>query len=253
LKDKNILLEKEIDNLEKNKTKFEEEINLLISKVGNIVTPDVVVSKNEDIDNLVIKSRTPQANLETSDSTQFKFNHHVLLDKIGGVDFDRGTKISGHKGYFLKDIGVLLNQALINYSLTWLKTKSYTILQPPYFMNKDVMSGVAQLSEFDESLYHVSRGEQDAYLIATTEQPICAFHSNEWLKESELPIKYCGVSPCFRKEAGSHGKDVWKIFRVHQFDKIVQFVITEDNLETSDKIQQEMLDVGGCRRILSIS
>lgn len=86
-------------------------------------------------------------------------------------------------------------------------------------------------------------GESESYLIATSEQPICAFHSNEWLMEKDLPIKYCGYSPCFRKEAGSHGKDVWEIFRVHQFDKIEQFVITTNNKEISDLTQLAMLEV----------
>ncbi len=240
LKEKNLLLDKNILELEQNKKLLFEQINQLVSKLGNIVAPDVVVSNNEDLDNKVIRTWMDPVLLNPD---KLKLNHHVLLEKIGGVDYERGTKISGHKAYFLKDIGVLLNQALVNYSLAWLKKKSYTILQPPYFMNKNVMSGVAQLSEFDESLYHVTGGDQESYLIATSEQPICGYHSGEWLKESELPIKYCGYSPCFRKEAGSHGKDVWGIFRVHQFDKIEQFVITEDNLETSDKFQLEMLGV----------
>ena len=90
-------------------------------------------------------------------------------------------------------------------------------------MNKDLMGGVAQLSEFDEALYKVTGGDQEKYLIATSEQPICAYHKGEWLQESELPLRYAGVSTCFRKEAGSHGRDTWGIFRVHQFEKVEQF------------------------------
>ena len=101
------------------------------------------------------------------------------------------------------------------------------------------MAKVAQLSEFDEALYHV-QGEKDdeKYLIATSEQPICAFHSDEWIPEKSLPIKYGGVSSCFRKEAGAHGKDNAGIFRVHQFDKIEQFVITqpEDSWNEHEKM-----------------
>ncbi|ETO03912.1 seryl-tRNA synthetase, partial [Reticulomyxa filosa] len=91
-------------------------------------------------------------------------------------------------------------------------------------MNKDVMARTAQLEDFDEALYHVE-GEKDdtKYLIATSEQPISAMHYKEWLKEDQLPLKYAGISTCFRKEAGAHGKDAWGIFRVHQFEKIEQF------------------------------
>lgn len=245
LKEKNILLDKQIAECDEEKKNLITQINKYINQIGNIISPDVVVSNNEEQDNQIIKTWKPeyQENPIKLEELNPGLSHHQLLEKIGGVDFERGTKISGHKGYFLKDIGVLLNQALINYSLAFLRKKSYTILQPPYFVNRDVMSGVAQLSEFDEALYHVGGGESESYLIATSEQPICAFHSNEWLMEKELPIKYCGYSPCFRKEAGSHGKDVWGIFRVHQFDKIEQFVITTDNKEISDLTQLSMLEV----------
>lgn len=108
-------------------------------------------------------------------------------------------------------------------------------------MRKEIMSGVAQLEQFDEELYKVGGEEGEAYLIATSEQPICAFHKDEWLEEKALPLRYCGVSTCFRKEAGSHGKDNWGIFRVHQFEKVEQFVICEGDLERSEAMQEEMI------------
>ncbi len=230
-------LETQVENEKLKKTRLFKEVNDKLGKIGNIVAPDVVVSKDEDADNQVIKtwgSIPDQIN---------KLNHHTLLWKIGGFEPERGTKISGHKGYFLTDVGVLLNQAVINYSINFLKNRQYKILQPPYFMKKEVMAGVAQLEEFDESLYHVGGGDTDAYLIATSEQPICAYHKDEWMKEEELPKMYGGLSTCFRKEAGAHGKDVWGIFRVHQFDKVEQFAICEDSIEKSDELQKAMLDV----------
>lgn len=138
----------------------------------------------------------------------------------------------GHRGYFLKQWGVFLNQALINYSLEFLVNrkigdKSYTPLQTPQFMNKDMMAKTAQLEQFDEELYKVVDGDQEKYLIATSEQPISALHADEWILKPDLPIAYAGYSTCYRREAGSHGKDAWGIFRVHQFEKIEQFVITE--------------------------
>ncbi|KAF9773851.1 Cytosolic seryl-tRNA synthetase, partial [Fusarium sp. DS 682] len=96
-------------------------------------------------------------------------------------------------------------------------------------LNRDQMAKTAQLSQFDEELYRVSEGptpsESDRYLIATSEQPLSALHAEEWIQPSELPIKYCGYSTCFRKEAGSHGRDAWGVFRVHQFEKVEQFVL----------------------------
>lgn len=128
----------------------------------------------------------------------------------------------GHRGYFLKKWGVFLNQALINYGLEFLDSKGYTPLQTPQFMLKEYMAKTAQLSQFDEELYKVQDGEpqNDKYLIATSEQPISAFHADEWLQKQELPIRYAGFSSCYRREAGSHGRDAWGIFRVHQFEKV---------------------------------
>jgi seryl-tRNA synthetase len=105
-----------------------------------------------------------------------------------------------------------------------------TPLQPPFFMNRSIMAETAQLSDFDEQLYKVSsdsKDDEDKYLIATSEQPISAFHRQEWLTPEQLPLQYAGISSCFRKEAGSSGKQVWGIFRVHQFEKIEQFVICD--------------------------
>jgi len=114
-------------------------------------------------------------------------------------------------------------------------------------MNKEVMAGIAQLEDFDEQLYKVSGKTDDPdnasekYLIATSEQPICAYHRNEWMEEKSLPLRYAGISTCFRKEAGSSGKDIRGIFRVHQFEKIEQFCLTVDDFETSQAEQQRML------------
>lgn len=158
--------------------------------------------------------------------TREMYCHHELLWMIDGYEPERGTRVAGHRGYFLKGNAVLLNQAIIMYALHWNTQRGFTTLQTPYFMNKDVMAGVAQLEDFDEELYHVTGEEGDEkYLIATSEQPICGYHMGEWLDEKDLPLKYTGFSTNFRKEAGAHGKDTWGIFRVHQFDKVEQFVI----------------------------
>jgi seryl-tRNA synthetase len=134
-----------------------------------------------------------------------------------------------------------LNQALINYGLEFLGSKGYTPLQTPQFMLKEMMAKTAQLEQFDEELYKVIDGEaqNDKYLIATSEQPISAFHADEWLQKADLPLRYAGFSTCYRREAGAHGKDAWGIFRVHQFEKVEQFVITDP--ESSWEVFDEMI------------
>jgi seryl-tRNA synthetase len=120
--------------------------------------------------------------------------------------------------------GISLNQALVSYGLDFLRKRNYKTIQPPFLMNKDLMSKTAQLDQFDEELYKVIASEDEKYLIATSEQPISAFHSGEWFDDpkTQLPLRYAGYSTCFRKEAGSAGRDMWGIFRVHQFEKIEQ-------------------------------
>ena len=158
--------------------------------------------------------------------TKEMYCHHELLWMIDGYEPERGVRVAGHRGYFLKGNAVLLSQAIIMYAMHWNASRGYTTLQTPYFMNRDMMAGVAQLEDFDEELYHVQGEEGDEkYLIATSEQPICGYHAGEWIDEKDLPLKYTGFSTNFRKEAGAHGKDTWGIFRVHQFDKVEQFVL----------------------------
>ena len=216
--------------------KAEAAINRQLRLVGNLVHPSVPVSASE-ADNVVVKqwgtNRAPT-----------RYHHHELLHMIDGFSPERGVGVAGHRAYFLKGVGVLLNQALINYGLSFLLQHRYTPLQPPYMMKKEVMAETAQLEQFDEELYKVVLGEEqeDMYLIATSEQPISAYHRKEWLTPEELPLRYAGVSTCFRKEAGSHGKDTWGIFRIHQFEKVEQFVVTSP----SDSWDEHERMIGVC-------
>ncbi|KAN0139264.1 hypothetical protein V8E53_002765 [Lactarius tabidus] len=196
--------------------------------IGNIVNKDVPVSKTED-DNATLRTWHPDGqNGQVEKRTDILAHHEVLL-RLDAMDLERGAKISGHRGYFLTNDGIDLNQALILYSLDFLRQRGFKKIQPPFLMNKDVMAKTAQLDQFDEELYKVIASDDEKYLIATSEQPISAFHSDEWFEnpEKQLPIKYAGYSTCFRKEAGSAGRDMWGIFRVHQFEKVEQFCLTE--------------------------
>ncbi|RSH90199.1 Cytosolic seryl-tRNA synthetase [Saitozyma podzolica] len=200
--------------------------------IGNIVDKDSAISLTED-ENPTLAVWHPEPNhkgnsppgLQVEDKTTGIISHHEVLARLEAYDTDRGVKIAGHRGFFLTGDGVDLNQALINYGLDFLRKKGYKKVQAPFMMKREIMAQTAQLEEFDEALYKVS-GEADSgddkYLIATSEQPISAMHADENIETKSLPIRYAGYSTCFRKEAGSHGKDTWGIFRVHQFEKVEQ-------------------------------
>lgn len=204
-----------------------------VNQVGNFVHKSVVDSQDEDKNELV-RAWKPESLAEigpiaSCTGAEAKLSHHEILLRLDGYDPERGVRIVGHRGYFLRNYGVFLNQALINYGLSFLAKNDYTPLQAPVMMNKEVMAKTAQLSQFDEELYKVMDGDDEKYLIATSEQPISAYHAGEWFEspQEQLPVRYAGYSSCFRREAGSHGKDAWGIFRVHAFEKIEQFVLTE--------------------------
>ena len=199
--------------------------------IGNIVGDKVPISQTED-DNAVLRTWHPDGPNAQVEKKNDILSHHEVMYRLELFDTDRGTKVSGHRGFFLTGDGVDLNQALINYGLDFLRSKNYKKIMTPFMMRKEVMSKTAQLEQFDEELYKVTGNadaDDDKYLIATSEQPISALHSDEVFTEpsKQLPIRYAGYSTCFRKEAGSHGKDTWGIFRVHQFEKVEQFCITD--------------------------
>merc|ERR1712038_643615 len=232
--------------IEKNKVKMEEmekSRDSILGEMSNWLHPSVPVSNDEDADNRVERT---WGDIEG----RKKYSHFGLIHMIGGVDTERGAVTSGGRGYYLMGPAVFLQQGLIQLALQVLYTKGYSPLYTPFFMKKEVMKEVAQLSQFDEELYKVvGKGSEvegdksisEKYLIATSEQPIAAFHRDEWISEKQLPIKYAGISSCFRQEVGSHGRDTRGIFRVHQFEKVEQFVICSPHDDESWKLMDEMI------------
>ncbi|CAI0419625.1 unnamed protein product [Linum tenue] len=205
-----------------------------LETVGNLIHDSVPISKDE-ANNAVIR-------VWGEKRTEQKLKNHVdLVELLGIADTKKGANIAGGRGFYLKGDGVRLNQALINYGLDFLDKRGYTALQTPFFMRKDVMAKCAQLAQFDEELYKVTGEGDDKYLIATAEQPLCAYHIDDWIQPADLPIRYAGYSSCFRKEAGSHGRDTLGIFRVHQFEKVEQFCVTSPNGTDSWDMHEEMI------------
>ncbi|KZT54485.1 serine-tRNA ligase [Calocera cornea HHB12733] len=221
-------LDAEIAGAKKKVAEAEAAMRAKAATVGNLVYKDVPVSDDEDNNGIVRTWHPDGPNAQVQKKDKEILPHHEVMHCIDAVDLERGTKIMGHRGYFLINDGLDLNQALISYGLDFLRRRHYRRIQTPFMMRKDMMAKTAQLEQFDEELYKVTGDEDDKYLIATSEQPISCLHSDEWFDqpEKQLPIRYAGYSTCFRKEAGSHGKDTWGIFRVHQFEKVEQFCIT---------------------------
>jgi seryl-tRNA synthetase len=216
-------------------------LNIKVKSVGNYVHPSMPVSGTED-DNAILRKWSPEGMGEPK-PLEGGLPHHGVLTRLDGWDSERAVKIVGHRGYCLTGYGLFLNLALVNYGLEFLFNKGYKPNQPPFMMLRDQMAKTAQLSDFDEELYKVSEGkgkeDTEKYLIATSEQPLSGLHSEEWLTDADLPIKYAGYSTNFRSEAGSHGKDAWGLFRIHQFEKVEQFLITKP--EASEEAFENML------------
>jgi seryl-tRNA synthetase len=155
------------------------------------------------------------------------------------VDLERAAKVAGARFYYLKNDLVRLNQALIHYGLDFLSKKEYSLIQPPYMINRESMEGAVIADDFEEVIYKIE-GE-DLYMIGTSEHAMAAMRAKEIIEGKDLPLRYAGVSPCFRKEAGAHGRDQKGIFRVHQFDKIEQFVFSRP--EESWNEHERMLSI----------
>ncbi|XP_065167311.1 serine--tRNA ligase, cytoplasmic [Atheta coriaria] len=220
----------------------EKDRNAALREVSNHLHESVPVSNDEDEN----KVERTFGDCEMKK----KYSHVDLIHMIDGMDGERGSVVSGGRGYYLTGPAVFLEYAIIQLALRTLHKKSYKPLYTPFFMRKEIMQEVAQLSQFDEELYKVvGKGSEKAedkeveekYLIATSEQPIAAFHRDEWLPEASLPIRYAGISTCFRQEVGSHGRDTRGIFRVHQFEKVEQFCITSPFENKSWEMMDEMI------------
>ena len=170
----------------------------------------------------------------------FKVNDHIdISENLDLVDLERAAKVAGARFYYLKNDLVRLNQSLIHYGLNFLAKKGYLLVQPPYMINRESMEGAVIADDFEEVIYKIE--DEDLYMIGTSEHAMAAMRAKEILEGGDLPLRYAGVSPCFRKEAGAHGRDQKGIFRVHQFDKIEQFVFSRP--EESWKEHEKMLAV----------
>jgi seryl-tRNA synthetase len=218
-----------LSQLEKERNETQIKYQNLMMYIPNILHDSVPVGSSED-ENVVIreygKARpivTPRDHIEISTSLEL-------------IDLERAAKISGARFYFLKNQLVKLNQALLNFGLDYLSDSGYVLTQPPFMIRREAMEGAIILGDFEQVIYKID-GE-DLYLIGTSEHAAVSMHMDEILEGKNLPLRYSCMSPCFRKEAGAHGKDMKGIFRVHQFEKVEQVVFSrpEDSWKEHEKM-----------------
>jgi seryl-tRNA synthetase len=219
-------------SLEAEKSRVEKRYSELIYSIPNILDESVPTGDSEK-DNIVIRMHDDYV------KSGFKSDHVNLANSLGLIDMERAAKISGARFYFLKSELVKMNQALINYALDFLAEHSYQLIQPPFMLRNDAIKGSIIMDDFKDVIYKIEN--EDLFLIGTSEHAMASMHMDEILDSRKLPLKYASISPCFRKEAGSHGKDMKGIFRVHQFEKVEQFVIS-DCLNSFDE-QERMLNI----------
>jgi seryl-tRNA synthetase len=217
------------ENISCNNSKFYSLIMLL----PNYVHDSVPVGK-DPTNNVIIRT------LGTIKKFDYTIRNHIDIgENLNLIDTEKAAKISGSRFYFLKNDLVKLNHAIISFALDFISEKGYTLLQPPYMITKNAMEGAVILEDFKDVIYKIQ--DEDLFLIGTSEHAMAAMHMDQILEGSQLPIRYAGFSPCFRKEAGAHGKDMKGIFRVHHFDKVEQFVYSRP--ENSWQEHESMLNI----------
>ena len=205
-----------LDQTESEATQIEVKFSQQMMTLPNLLHETVPVGKDEK-DNVVVRQH--------GEIMRPSFNpkdHIDLATTLDLLDLNRAAKVSGARFYFLKNELVKMNQALINFALDFLLESNYTLLQPPYMIRKEPMVGSVILNDFEDVIYKIE--DEDLYMIGTSEHAIAGMHMDEILEGIKLPIRYAGFSSCFRKEAGAHGRDMKGIFRVHQFEKVEQFI-----------------------------
>jgi seryl-tRNA synthetase len=225
-------IKNQIDELEKQKSKFFELREEYRYKVGNLVHDSVPIAETEDGNEIV---RT------IGELPKFDFqplSHVELISTIDGADTKKASEVVGSRFYYLKGDLVFLNLALMKFALDILQNKEFIPMWTPFFIKHDIIKAAAELADFEEQLYKIQ--DEDLYMIATSEQTLAAYHYNEIIDPKKLPIKYAGISSCFRREAGSHGKDTLGIFRIHQFEKIEQYIFCKP--ENSWKYHEELIE-----------
>ncbi|MBI2129542.1 serine--tRNA ligase [Candidatus Woesearchaeota archaeon] len=226
-----------IKKLEEKENELREKIHYYLMRIPNILHDSVPYGKDSS-ENAVVRT--------VGKPKKFDFEvkpHGELMEELNIADFKRAAKIAGTGFYYLKGALALLDLSLQRFAIDFLIKRGFTLIEPPFMMNKKSYEGVIELEAFEKVMYKIQ--DEDLYMIATSEHPMGAMHANEVLDEKGLPIRFCGISTNFRREIGSHGIDTRGLFRVHQFNKIEQFVFCrpEESWKMHEEIQKNSEDM----------
>lgn len=221
----------QVKEADSKRAELEAETNEVAKLLSNILDPDAPIGGEADFKVIEHVGVPRQFDFEPRD--------HVELGKLlGAIDTERGAKVAGARSYYLTGPGALLELALVNYAIQQATKAGFIPVIPPVLVNPPAMEGTGFLGQAAENVYHIEK--DDVYLVGTSEVPLAAYHMDEVLDAAKLPIRYTGYSPCFRREAGSYGKDTRGIIRVHQFEKVEMFVFAkpEDAKEEHKRLLQ---------------
>lgn len=225
-------LDVEIVASEQQVAEHKEKVNYILLRLPNTLHESVPIGKDEN-DNAEVKTwgKPPKFDFKPK-------NHLEIAQGFGLIDEERGAKVAGHGFFYLKGELVLLDLALQRFAIDSMLKKGYRLVEPPFMLRRKPYEGVTDLADFENVMYKVEN--EDLYMIATAEHPLAAMFMDEVLLKDDLPIKLVGISSCFRKEVGAHGKYTKGLFRVHQFNKVEQFIfcLPEDSWSLHEELQQ---------------
>ena len=223
-------ISKKLDELENSRKTVDDDYHNLSFSIPNLIHDSVPKGADESFNKQVRTwGEIPKFDFEVKD-------HIDLGLELDIVDLERASKTAGARFYYLKNGLVKLGQSLTAFALDFVSGKNYNLIQPPYMINRQSMEGAVIADDFEDVIYKVQ--DEDLFLIGTSEHAIASMYYDEILEGSKIPLRYASISPCFRKEAGAHGKDQKGIFRVHQFEKIEQFIFCrpEESWEEHEKM-----------------
>ncbi len=226
-----------IERLEEQVKEYRKKMNYILLRLPNILHETVPVGKDEN-DNVEIRrwGKAPKFDFKPK-------NHLKIALNLGLIDAERAAKVSGAGFFYLREELVLLDLAIQRFAIDFLRKRGYTLIEPPFMINRKAYEGMVDPTDFEMVTYKTEK--ENLYLIATAEHPLGAMFMNEVFNKKDLPIKLIGVSPCFRKEIGAHGKYTKGLFRMHQFNKVEQFIfcLPEQSLELHEELQKNCEDL----------
>ena len=224
-------LDTKIVTLEQQVEKRKQKASFVLMRLPNLLHESVPIGKDEN-DNREVKvwSEPPKFDFKPK-------NHLEIAKALGLIDDERGAKVAGHGFFYLEGDLVLLDLALQRFAIDFMLKKGYQLIEPPFMLRRKSYEGVTDIADFENVMYKIEN--EDLYMIATAEHPLAAMFMNEVLLKDNLPIKLVGVSPCFRKEVGAHGKYTKGLFRMHQFNKVEQFIfcLPDDSWSFHEELQ----------------